>query len=52
MDIEATLGLVCEAVLNEAGQPAAVLKLRATALKTMGVVFQVRVFKPYEDPMV
>ena len=41
VDIESTLGAVCDAVCAEPGQPAAVLKARASALKTMGVIFQV-----------
>lgn len=40
VDIESTLGAVCDAVCAEPGQPAAVLKARASALKTMGVIFQ------------
>ena len=42
MDIESTLGAVCDAVCGEPGQPAAVLKKRAQALRSMGVIFQVR----------
>ena len=42
MDIESTLGAVCDAVCGEPGQPATVLKKRAQALKSMGVIFQVR----------
>ena len=40
VDIESTVGTVCDAVLKEAGQPAAVLKKRAAALKTMGLIFK------------
>ena len=42
VDIENTLGSVCDAVCTEKGQPSSVLKSRASALKTLGVIFQVR----------
>lgn len=42
VDIEATLKAVCTAVCAEAGQSAAVLKARAAALRSLGVIFQVR----------
>mmetsp|Transcript_13074 Transcript_13074/g.39590 ORF Transcript_13074/g.39590 Transcript_13074/m.39590 type:complete len:325 (+) Transcript_13074:233-1207(+) len=40
VDIEATLKAVCTAVCAEAGQSAAVLKARAAALRSLGVIFQ------------
>lgn len=41
VDIESTLAAVCDGVCAEVGQPPAVLKARAAALKSMGVIFQV-----------
>ena len=41
VDIENTLGTVCDAVCSEPGQPSSVLKARASAMKALGVIFQV-----------
>ena len=42
VDIENTLEAVCDAVCSEPGQKSSVLRARAAALKSMGVIFQVR----------